>query len=81
MSEQFPSINRPEGSKKNGDFWEKKYDDGNGIEKTVIFCPQCGGQVVSQSGQEVEAGEHACPHCGFEGKIAGTPENTEEEAA
>ncbi|MEX0877464.1 MAG: zinc ribbon domain-containing protein [Candidatus Spechtbacterales bacterium] len=66
MSEQFPKINKPEGSEKNGNFWEKKYDDGNGVEKTIVFCPQCGGQVLAAE-KEVEAGEHACSHCGFEG--------------
>ena len=65
--EQPPKINRPEDSDKNGDFWEKKYDDGNGLEKTILFCPECGAQIVSTS-KGIESGEHTCPGCGFEGQ-------------
>lgn len=67
IPQQNKDINKPEGAEKNGDFWEKKYDDGNSIEKTILFCPSCGGQIVSQS-EPIEAGEMSCGNCGFEGK-------------
>lgn len=82
MNEQFPKINKPEGAEKNGDFWEKKYDDGNDIERTMLFCPSCGAQIPGPT-EGFEAGmEIKCetPECGFEGKTAGDS-STEEMTA
>ncbi len=62
LSKQNKDINKPEGAEKNGDFWEKSYDDVN-----VLFCPECGTQIF-KTRETIEAEEQKCASCGFEGK-------------